>query len=151
MGGGGGGGGGSSLAPGPATFAQDMTGTPSVTVTPLAPAVPQGIRRSNVSQVKVRRDGLITFKLAVRGPGSVNVLVTAASSRGSRLRVTFARKQLKFKRARTLGVVVRPGPQGLRLLRHGGHPGALTLLITFKPQHARSYTVVRKRLRLPRR
>jgi hypothetical protein len=150
VGGGGGGGGGSSTAQMAGSFAQDTTGTPSVTLTPLAPAAPQTVRRAGASHIKVRRDGVITLKLAVPGRGSVNVLVTATRSRGARTTLTFARKRLHPRRARTLAVVLRPGRRDLRLLRSGGL-GPLTLWITYKPRHGRSYTVVRRRLRVPRR
>lgn len=132
-----------------ASFAQDATGTPSVTVTPLAPAVPQGIRRTKVSHLRVRRDGLIAFRLDVPRPGRVKVLVTAVLH-GSRRRVTFGRKQINVGRASMLAVVLRPGREGLRLLRNRRDLGPLTLSITFQPRHGRSYTVIRRRLRVPR-
>jgi hypothetical protein len=121
-----------------------------VTVTPLAPAAPQGLRRASVSHIKVRRDGLVSFMVVVPRAGRVDVLMTVATSRGSRRRVTFARKQIKLGRASTLAVVLRPGRQGLRLLRNRADLDPLTLSITYKPRHRRSYTVVRKRLRVSR-
>jgi hypothetical protein len=105
--------------------------------------------RFAVRQVKVHRDGAITFAIKVRGPGITRALVTArrarfvrtVQSRAAGHRFVFGRTYKRARRATTLRLRVSPNARGRRLVRHHAGRLRLRLSVSYTPTGGRSRRV----------
>ena len=96
----------------------------------------------SVSHIRLRRDGKITFKVNVPGPGKVDVLETAWTDNLAQIavqlqpathRFVFARAHRTTNRSTTLQLRVNPNSRGRRLILHHTYRVTLRLWVTYTP------------------
>jgi hypothetical protein len=105
-----------------------------------------------LSHVSVHRDGSITFRIALPGPGQVNVVETASARRGGKRhakRVASAHAHARSKRRSTLKLTVRFSSAGVRALQQARGQRTVRLQVTFTPAHGTPYAVASGPLRVP--
>jgi DNA-binding SARP family transcriptional activator len=141
------------LLPGGARPQPPVDGRPGQQpVNPVGPPVgpdgapPRPNNRFALRQLKVHRDGAITFAVRVRGPGTIRALVTA---RRARQRFVFGRTYKRARRATTLRLRVSPNARGRRLVRHDASRLRLRLSVSYTPTGGQSRRVGFPRLRVP--
>ena len=114
---------------------QRATATVSYTV-----ALPDN--RFVITEVHTEHNGNVSFKLAVPGAGSADVLETAWLSNRAHAatlldpapgRFIYARKHLKIPAARTSTVIVNPNKQGRKLIAHHRYTVTIRLWVTYTP------------------
>ena len=91
---------------------------------------------------KVRPNGSFVLSLKLPGPGTVDVLVTAAQGKAAREALilqpargqfVFARAHQTTRRSGPLRIAVTPNSRGSSLVKHHRHPATLRLLVTYTP------------------
>ena len=96
----------------------------------------------SVSQIRLRRDGTVSFKVKVPGPGKVDVLETAwrdnlaqiaVQLRPAAHRFVFARAHRTANRSTTLQLRVNPNSRGRRLILRHTYRVTLRLWVTYAP------------------
>ena len=95
-----------------------------------------------ITAVHAEHNGKVSFKLAVPGAGSADVLETAWLSNRAHAatlldpaprRFVYARKHLKIPAARTSTVIVNPNKQGQKLIAHHRYAVTIRLWVTYTP------------------
>ena len=121
------------------------TGGADEPVTVHAPVLPNN--RFTVSRIRTHRDGIITFRVKVPGPGKIDVLETAWNDNLARAavllqpaprRFVFARAHTTAHHASTLRVRVSANARGKRLVHHHTYRVTLRLWVTYTPTAASS-------------
>jgi len=110
--------------------------------------------RFRVSHVVVHPDASITLRLALPGPGQVNVLETAWAKRSGKRRATrlaSARTHANPKRGGTLTPTVRFDAKGARALQRAPDNRTLRLQVSFTPTHGTRRTIASGPFRVPPR
>jgi hypothetical protein len=110
-------------------------------------ARPRPRNRFALRQVKVHRDGTITFAVKVPGTGTIRALVTA---RRARHRFVLGRTYRRARRATTLRLRVTPNARGRRLVRHHARRLRLRLSVSYNPTGGRSRRITVFGRRVPR-
>ena len=105
------------------------------------PPVPPS-NRFVVRHIRVRANGLVSFRVKVPGPGAINVLETAWKNNFARSaillqpatgRFVFARWHRTASRASTVHCKVRPNRRGRRLVVHHRYKVRIRLWVTYQP------------------
>ena len=95
-----------------------------------------------ITDVHTEHNGKVSFRLAVPGAGSADVLETAWLSNRAHAatlldpaprRFVYARKHLKIPAARTSTVIVNPNKQGRKLIAHHRYAVTIRLWVTYTP------------------
>jgi hypothetical protein len=129
-------------------------GTVSVfSVAPAATAPPSN--RFSISHLRIHRNGTITLRVKVPGPGSIDALETvpdavlAQSLRPAPKRLAVGRKHVGVGRARTISVTIRLNRAGKLLLRRLPRLTGVRLSIRYTPRGGTPRTIMRRGLKIP--
>jgi hypothetical protein len=99
-----------------------------------------------VSHIKTHRNGIITFRVKVPGPGTIDVLETAWNDNLAHAtillqpaprRFVYARQHRTARHATTLHVRVIPNARGKRLVHHHTYRVTLRLWVSYTPTGGR--------------
>jgi DNA-binding beta-propeller fold protein YncE len=130
----------------------------TVSVFSVAPgaAAPPPSNRFSISHLRInRRNGTITLRVKVPGPGSIDALETvpdaalAQELRPAPNRLAVARKHVVVGRARTVNVTIRLNRAGRLLLRRLPFLTGVRLSIRYTPRGGTPRTIMRRGLKVP--
>jgi len=129
---------------------QSVASTVSYTVRPPS-------NQFTVTQLKTHQGGMVSFKLAVPGPGRVAILETVGhgahasptTHKLGRGRTVFAQTGFNARAAQTLLIHLKPSARGRKLLRHR-RSVTIRLWITYTPPGGNASTLRARLLRLTR-
>jgi hypothetical protein len=109
-------------------------------------------------QLKPHSDGTFIVKIKVRGPGSVNILITAWQDNLAHSarelnpavgRFVFARAHKLAKQPGILVILVPPNPHGRQLIAHHRYRITLRLWLTYTPTGGHQHSIGYYGLHLP--
>jgi uncharacterized repeat protein (TIGR01451 family) len=112
---------------GPHTFTVTATSEDGQVVTDTVSYKVRPDNRFTVSRVKAHRNGSVTFKLKLPGPGKIQVRELASGS-------TFGEKAVRLGRAGTITITVPPGRHGKALVASKPSKLVIQAQITFTPK-----------------
>ena len=119
---------------------------------------PSPTNRLGISGIRQARNGTISFRAALPGRGTLDVLETAWNDNFARAasllqpapkRFVFARKHVNTLTAKSMRISVAPDARGRRLVRHHRYRVTLRLWVTYTPIGGRPRSLGFYGLRLP--